>query len=148
MTEFISAYVREIDQLYRTGLTTEHSFRPALQRLLQDCTHCIVINEQTHIDCGAPDLTIVKNKLPIAYIEAKDVNDTDLDGKKKNKEQFDRYKKALKIVAFTNYLDFHLYEEEELISCVKLASVINDHIVLNEDAVGRFESFVDKLRLA
>ena len=39
MTEFISAYVKEIDQLYRTGLTTEHSFRPALQRLLQDCLH-------------------------------------------------------------------------------------------------------------
>ena len=87
MKEFISAYVKEIDKLYQTGLTTEHSFRPALQRLLQDCTRCTVINEQTHIDCGAPDLTIVnKDKLPIAYIEAKDLEDGDLDGRKKNKE--------------------------------------------------------------
>ena len=38
MTEFISTYIKEIDQLYQTGATTEHSFRPALQRLLQDYT--------------------------------------------------------------------------------------------------------------
>ena len=89
MNEFISTYVKEINQLYQTGLTTEHSFRPALQRLLHDCTGCIVINEQSHIDCGAPDLTLVSKQLPVAYIEAKDLEDGDLDGRKKNKEQFE-----------------------------------------------------------
>ena len=80
MNEFISTYIKEINQLYQTGLTTEHSFRPALQRLLQDCTACTVINEQSHIDCGAPDLTLLSKQLPIAYIEAKDLEDGDLDG--------------------------------------------------------------------
>ena len=70
MTEHISVYIKDINQLYQTGLTTEHSFRPALQRLLQNCTGCTVINEQSHIDCGAPDLTLLSKQLPIAYIEA------------------------------------------------------------------------------
>ena len=116
-TDAVSAYVAEVAKLARMGMTTEHSFRPALQRLLQDSLHLTVINEQTHIDCGAPDLTIVnKDKLPIAYVEAKDLNDADLDGRKKNKEQFDRYKKALQTVAFTDYMDFHLYEDGELVA--------------------------------
>ena len=109
MNEFISTYIKEINQLYQTGLTTEHSFRPALQRLLRDCTGCTVINEQSHIDCGAPDLTLLSKQLPIAYIEAKDLEDGDLDGRKKNKEQFDRYKASLDTIIFTDYLDFHLY---------------------------------------
>jgi hypothetical protein len=38
MKEHISAYIKELNALYQTGLTTEHSFRPALQRLLSACT--------------------------------------------------------------------------------------------------------------
>ena len=109
MKDAILLYIKEVNQLYQTGLTTEHSFRPALQRLLQDCTHCTVINEQSHIDCGAPDLTLLSKQLPIVYIEAKDLEDGDLDGRKKNKEQFDRYKASLDTIIFTDYLDFHLY---------------------------------------
>lgn len=61
MPEHIAAYIREVSQLYQTGITTEHSFRPALQRLLRDCTRLLVINEQSHIECGAPDLTLLAN---------------------------------------------------------------------------------------
>ena len=44
MKEHISAYIKELNALYQTGLTTEHSFRPALQRLLSACTGFTVIN--------------------------------------------------------------------------------------------------------
>ena len=147
MKEFISAYVKEIDKLYQTGLTTEHSFRPALQRLLQDCTRCTVINEQTHIDCGAPDLTIVnKDKLPIAYIEAKDLEDGDLDGRKKNKEQFDRYKASLDTIIFTDYLDFHLYEHGEWQQSVRLAEIQGNKIRLSD--AERFISLMEHIKSA
>ena len=106
MNDAISLYIKEINQLYLTGLTTEHSFRPALQRLLQACTNCTVVNEQSHIDCGAPDLTLLRKSMAVAYIEAKDLEDGDLDGRKKNKEQFDRYKASLDTIIFTDYLDF------------------------------------------
>ena len=149
MTEHISAYIKEVNQLYQTGVTTEHSFRPALQQLLKSCTNLIAINEPTHIACGAPDFTLLtKDHLAVAYIEAKDLFDSDLEGKKKNKEQFDRYKNALDTVVFTDYLDFHLYVDGVFLDSVKLAVVQNGKIVLNEPQVGRFESLIEKLRSA
>ncbi|MBR6456246.1 MAG: N-6 DNA methylase, partial [Prevotella sp.] len=148
MTNPITDYIKEINLLYQTGLTTEHSFRPALQRLLQECTQCTVINEQSHIDCGAPDLTLLHKEMPIAYVEAKDLEDGDLDGRKKNKEQFNRYKNALETIVFTDYLDFHLYSEGELLMQVQIATTQNSHIVLNDDAVARFESLIQRLKEA
>lgn len=132
MTEHISAYIKEINQLYQTGLTTEHSFRPALQRLLQECTGCTVVNEQSHIDCGAPDLTLLRNGMAVAYVEAKDLEDGDLDGRKKNREQFDRYKASLDTIIFTDYLDFHLYEHGEWQQSVRLAEIQGNRIRLSD----------------
>jgi len=146
MNEFISTYIKEINQLYQTGLTTEHSFRPALQRLLQDCTACTVINEQSHIDCGAPDLTLFCKQLPIAYIEAKDLEDGDLDGRKKNREQFDRYKASLDTIIFTDYLDFHLYEHGEWQQSVRLAEIQRNKIRLSD--AERFASLMEHIRNA
>ena len=146
MNEFISTYVKEINQLYQTGLTTEHSFRPALQRLLHDCTGCTVINEQSHIDCGAPDLTLLSKHLPIAYIEAKDLEDGDLDGRKKNKEQFDRYKASLDTIIFTDYLDFHLYEHGEWQQSVRLAEIQGNKIRLSD--ADRFVSLMEHIKNA
>ena len=149
MTEHISAYIKEVNQLYQTGVTTEHSFRPALQRLLQDCTHLIAINEPSHIACGAPDFKLLTSShLAVAYVEAKDLFDNDLDGKKKNKEQFDRYKNALDTIVFTDYLDFHLYADGAHLDTVQLALEQNGKIVLNESQIGRFESLIEKLRSA
>jgi hypothetical protein len=146
MNEFISTYIKEINQLYQTGLTTEHSFRPALQRLLHDCTRCTVINEQSHIDCGAPDLTLLSKQLPIAYIEAKDLEDGDLDGRKKNKEQFDRYKASLDTIIFTDYLDFHLYEHGEWQQSVRLAEIQGNKIRLSD--ADRFVSLMEHIKNA
>lgn len=130
MKEHISAYIKELNALYQTGLTTEHSFRPALQRLLSACTSFTVINEQTHIDCGAPDLTLLHKNIPLAYVEAKDLEDGDLDGRKKNREQFDRYKTSLDTIIFTDYLDFHLYERGEWQQSVRLAEIQGNKIRL------------------
>ena len=146
MTEFISAYVKEIDKLYQTGITTEHSFRPALQHLLQECTNCTVINEQTHIDCGAPDLTMLSKQMPIAYVEAKDLEDGDLDGRKKNKEQFDRYKASLDTIIFTDYLDFHLYEHGEWQQSVRLAEIQGNKIRLSD--ADRFVALMEHIKSA
>lgn len=146
MKEFISAYVKEIDKLYQTGLTTEHSFRPALAQLLRACTGCTVVNEQTHIDCGAPDLTLLNKQLPIAYIEAKDLEDGDLDGRKKNKEQFDRYKASLDTIIFTDYLDFHLYEHGEWQQSVRLAEIQGNKIRLSD--AERFISLMEHVKAA
>lgn len=146
MKEAINVYIKEINQLFQTGLTTEHSFRPALQRLLQDCTGCTVINEQSHIDCGAPDLTLLRKQLPVAYIEAKDLEDGDLDGRRKNKEQFDRYKASLDTIIFTDYLDFHLYERGEWQFSARLAEIQGNKIRLSD--ADRFITLMEHLKSA
>ena len=146
MTEYISAYIKEINQLYQTGITTEHSFRPALQRLLQECTNCTVVNEQSHIDCGAPDLTLLRNGMAVAYVEAKDLEDGDLDGRKKNREQFDRYKTSLDTIIFTDYLDFHLYEHGEWQQSVRLAEIQGNRIRLSDP--DRFVAIMEYVRTA
>jgi predicted helicase len=105
----------------------------------------VVVNEPEHIDCGAPDLVIQKSGIPVAYIETKNIGDGDLDGLRKNKEQFDRYKAGLDTIVFTDYLDFHLYKDEKLQLIVHLAFVQNDKIVLNEGAVKQFQALLDKL---
>ena len=148
MIDFIKAYIKRIDQLYHTKEATEHSYRSALEELVRNCTgYKNVINEQKHINCGAPDLTINNNKdIPLAYIQAKDIDGGDLDGRKKNKEQFDRYKAALHTIIFTDYIDFHLYEDGSFVKKAELAYSDNGHIYLNEDAIPHFISIIEHLK--
>ncbi|MCR5750778.1 MAG: N-6 DNA methylase [Kiritimatiellae bacterium] len=70
------------------------------------------MNEAKRMACGAPDFILIdKNKLPVMFVETKDLGDSDLDGRKRtgNKEQFDRYKAALDTIVFTDFLDFRFY---------------------------------------
>ena len=56
----LRAYVGEIAAQWKTGAATEHSYRPALQRLLADAIPCAtVVNEPARIECGAPDKSII-----------------------------------------------------------------------------------------
>ena len=147
MIDSIKEYIKRVDKRYQTGETTEHSFRGDLQQLLEETSGYTVINEQKRIDCGAPDLALYKKRVPYAYVEAKDLEGGDLDGHKKNKVQFDRYKASLNTIIFTDYLDFHLYEEGSLQKKVELAYIDNGHIILNEEAVPRFISIIEHLKM-
>ena len=112
-TEAVAAYVAEVAKLAKTGVTTEHSFRPALSKLLSALLPDLTpVNEAKRLECGAPDFILIdKNKLPVMFVETKDIGDSDLDGRKRtgNKEQFDRYKAALDTIVFSDFLDFHFY---------------------------------------
>ena len=123
-------YIRAIDQLYHVGNTTEHSFRGSLASYLQSIlNNFVVTNEPRRIDCGAPDYVITQNNVPVAFLEAKDVNDTDLDGRRQHKDQFNRYKSSLNRIIFTDYLDFHLYVDGEFQDAVRIAETQGNHIV-------------------
>ena len=113
----LKEYLAALDAQYRTGAATEHSYRPALQAYLQELLpgH-LVTNEPTRTACGAPDYVIATraNGLPVAYVEAKDIDDPDLKGLKAHREQFDRYRGALERIVFTDYLRFYLNIHGEL----------------------------------
>lgn len=144
----ISTYIKSINEQFRTGIAREHSYRPMLQQLLNKMLDGLVVtNEPARIDCGAPDFIISSKKTntPVFYIEAKDIDDRDLDGRKENKEQFNRYKKSLDHIIFTDYLDFHLYENGEWVRNVRLAEVHGDKIDLCKDSVEDFKELINHI---
>ena len=149
-TDSLKLYIDELNKQYKTGIAREHSYRPALKDILQSLLpKMVVTNEPAHFECGAPDYIISteKDHLPVFFVEAKDVNDNDLDGRNKNghKEQFDRYKQALDYIIFTDYLDFHLYEQGEFVDSVRIAEIKGGKIVGIDEAEDRFIGMVQHL---
>lgn len=77
----IQEYITELDRQYQTGKAREHSYRPALQQLLAAILPDLVItNEPARSECGAPDFILTRktDNLPVAFLEAKDIDDPDL----------------------------------------------------------------------
>ena len=95
----LSEYISTINQKFRAGNATEHTYRGALEQLMQSQLPKLrITNEPKRVNCGAPDyIATTKDGVPIFYIEAKDIGDSDLDGRNPHghKEQFTRYKQAL-----------------------------------------------------
>ena len=129
----LTEYVAEIAAQFATGAAREHSYRPALQRLLAAAIpRATVVNEPARIECGAPDILVRENgsaRRPIGYVETKDIGDPDLDGNSAHREQFDRYKAELSNIVFTDYLDFHFYEDGEFVAKCRVAEVAGNRIV-------------------
>ena len=147
----IEQYISDINKLYQTGLAKEHSYRSALQQLIEGMlTNIIVVNDGARIECGAPDFQIIEksNRLPVSYVETKLIGDSDLDGKKHNKEQFNRYKRSLGMIVFTDYLRFHLYKDGELSDIIVLAEIKDDDIVLVSESIERFKHLILSLGTA
>jgi hypothetical protein len=77
----IHEYLLKVNQLYKSGISTEHSYRPDLRNLLESLLPGLVVtNEPSRIECRAPDYILTRKNIPVGYIEAKDVG-KDLNGK-------------------------------------------------------------------
>jgi predicted helicase len=116
-------YIKALNSRQRTGQATEHTFRGDLQNLIESLAPGIqATNEPKRQACGAPDYILTKKNIPVGFIEAKDIGDSDLTGAKKNgnKEQFDRYKGSLDNLIFTDYLDFHYFKNGEFATSIKI----------------------------
>jgi predicted helicase len=141
----IENYIDNINQRYKLGNATEHTFRGDLQQLLESLVPEIrATNEPKRQSCGAPDYILTKKDIPVGFIEAKDVGDKDLEGKKKsvNKEQFDRYKASLDNLIFTDYIDFHLYNDGEFITKIAIAEITEKGIIALPQNFARFENLI------
>ena len=137
----IKEYIVSVNQQFQTGVAREHAYRPALQQFLSSLMpFAIVTNEPARVACGAPDFIVSEKKtgLPIAFFEAKDIDDSDLDGRRSHKEQFSRYKSSLDTIVFTDYLDFHLYESGEWVENVRIGEIRGDKIVLVKENEAKF----------
>ena len=106
-------YRHEVARTYATGQATEHSYRPALQALIQALggTGVRALNEPAQVACGAPDFIVERNGVPIGHIECKDVG-ANLN-RVENDEQLRRYREGLPNLILTDYLEFRWYAAGE-----------------------------------
>ncbi len=122
----IAKYLDNLNQRYKLGNATEHTFRGDLQQLIENLVPSIrATNEPKRQKCGAPDYILTKKDIPVGFIEAKDIGDKDLEGIKKtgNKEQFDRYKASLNNLIFTDYINFSLYRDGLFVTKIAIAEL-------------------------
>jgi predicted helicase len=141
----LNQYIDNINQRYTLGNATEHTFRGDLQQLIESLAMDVrATNEPKRQECGAPDYILTKKDIPVGFIEAKDIGDKDLEGKKKtgNKEQFDRYKASLDNLMFTDYLNFHLYNDGELVTKIAIAEISGDNIIAKTENFEPFENLL------
>ncbi|OOY18939.1 DNA methyltransferase [Thioclava sp. DLFJ5-1] len=113
----ILGYFNDLVAINALGNATEHSYRPVLQKLFDAIDPDIRSqNEPKRLtDVGAPDFSFHRGDLVIGHCEAKDLV-IDLKGyiAKEGKEQFNRYRKALPNLIYTNGLTFLFYKDGEL----------------------------------
>jgi len=124
----LEQYIVSINNRFKLGNATEHSFRGDLQQLIEGLAPEVkATNEPKRQECGAPDYIITRKGIPLGYIEAKDIG-ADL-GSKNYKEQFDRYKQSLQNLIITDYLNFQLFREGTLVNTISIGQVQGNKIV-------------------
>ncbi len=142
----LDQYINNINQRYKLGNATEHTFRGDLQNLIEHLVPSIrATNEPKRQSCGAPDYILTLKDIPVGFIEAKDIGDKDLEGTKKtgNKEQFDRYKASLNNLIFTDYIDFYLYRDGVFVRKVSIGELTDKGIKPLNENFDSFESFIN-----
>ncbi|MDP3915091.1 MAG: type ISP restriction/modification enzyme [Bacteroidota bacterium] len=141
----LDQYIDNINQRYKLGNATEHTFRGDLQTLIESLVPTIsATNEPKRQSCGAPDYILTKKDIPVGFIEAKDIGDRDLEGAKKtgNKEQFDRYKASLNNLIFTDYINFLLYRDGLFITKIAIAEITDKGIKPLSENFASFENLI------
>ncbi|MDT0678661.1 hypothetical protein [Autumnicola musiva] len=138
----IAQYPEIIDNRYQSGIPREHSYRTDPENLIRHLFPIIdVTNEPANItDCGNPDYVLTKWKIPIGYIESKDVG-KDLNSKT-YKEQFTLYRNALDNLIITDYLWFQFFQNGKMVHEIKIAEIENDKIIPNPENFEQFENLI------
>ncbi len=136
-------YIETINKRYQSGISREHSYRGDFENLFRALVKGVdITNEPANVtDCGNPDYVLTKGKIPIGYIEAKDIG-KDLNSKS-YKEQFTRYKKALDNLIITDYIWFQFFQNGKLVHEIRIAEIDNDRLKAIPENFAEFESLLN-----
>jgi predicted helicase len=138
----IDNYLVRVKEHYQSGLATEHTYRGDFAELVKHLVPDIQItNEPSKVtDCGNPDYVITKQKIPIGFIEAKDL------GKNLNSsqyaEQFDRYRKALDNLIITDYIWFQFYNNGTLVHEIRIADIVGKNVTPLPENFDKFTNLI------
>src|SRR5436305_2901918 len=133
----LHGYLRKIEKAYQNGNATEHTYRLALQELLETLFQGVTVtNEPKRIKCGAPDLIITKKQIPLGYIETKDIR-ISLD-QTEHSDQMKRYLGSLANLILTDYLEFRWYVAGQHRLTARLAKIgANNKQVSDTDGLSK-----------
>jgi len=129
LRKVLTAYLKELHEIYTGGNFREESFYPALKALFEEYSHVFSEQEAAKVlvlpkrtEVGIPDFLIRKEGEIVGHIEAKvpDANLHDI----ANSEQIQRYLNALPNLIVTNFLEFRLYRNGALVDKTELSSPI------------------------
>ncbi|WP_323141729.1 type ISP restriction/modification enzyme [Massilia phyllosphaerae] len=121
----IENFIERVIAIYKTGIATEHSYRPAIEALFNALPgNMRAVNEPKRVACGAPDFIVHRGDLVVGHLEAKDIGISTRGMKDANKNQQERYLKALPNLIYTNCLDWDFYRNGQLIGSVTIADYL------------------------
>lgn len=145
---YLQVYFQEVTQVYQGQNATEHSYRPALKKLMESLDSGIqAINEPKRIACGAPDFLVKNGVLDVGYMEAKDIS---VSLKKVEKTaQMGRYFQALGNLILTDYLEFRWYIQGELKLTASLGTIDkNKKIKIDKEGIQAVDQILRQFLLA
>ena len=124
LENIFTIYFKEIHKIYTEGGFREETFYPAFKALIEECSKLLSLQEAANVliqpkkeEAGLLDFRVGKNGEIVGYIEAKPP-DANL-GEVEDSEQIKRYRKSLPNLILTNFLEFRLYRQGNLIDKVE-----------------------------
>lgn len=139
----IDEFIGSVQEIHKTGAATEHSYRSAIERLFKDLADDIrALNEPKRVQCGAPDFMVQNGDVTIGHVEAKDLHVPLRGMRDANKDQQERYRKALPNLIYTNCLDWDFYRDGELYASVTIA----DFMIEIQPKPDQYETLENLLR--
>ncbi|MEI6445607.1 MAG: N-6 DNA methylase [Nostocales cyanobacterium ELA583] len=144
----LQTYIQEVTQIYQQQNATEHTYRPALKKLIDSLDSQIqAINEPKRIACGAPDFVVKNGVLQVGHIEAKDIGISL--NKVEKTAQMGRYFQALGNLILTDYLEFRWYVQGELRLSASLGTIDkNKKIKLDKEGIQEVDQLLRQFLLA
>jgi predicted helicase len=121
----VQDFINSVIATHRKGGATEHSYRPALQKLFDALAPQVsALNEPKREKVGAPDFSISRKDIVIGHCEAKDIP-IDLKAMRDaNAAQKKRYVGGLQNLLYTNCLEWLWYRDGELKHEVRIADFL------------------------
>jgi len=143
-----NTYLQKVFAKAKTGVAGERTYYPVLEELLKKyCEGSEIIIEAKRSAVGIPDFKVENaKKLLVGYIEAKDLG-RDLDKlSKTEQDQLEKYKKEYPKLIVTNFIEFRLFANGDLVDSVIITQPITLKIGIpaldNEGRIkGIFERF-------
>jgi len=135
----IQKYLNKLNKKLQAGDASERTYYPVLENFLDKYSKrtdrkLTVTIEPKNTNVGIPDFKLTSCTKLFVYIEAKDI-DKDLD--KIDLEQVKKYLADYPKVILTNFIEFRLYENNELVQKVEISQPITvklKNLVLQKEA--------------